>query len=142
MDASLLDTDALSEVLKGKDPRVLANAQTYLAQHARFAFSAVTAYEIIRGLKARRAVRQLTSFLRTLGTSTVYAVDMTVLLRAADLWADARRAATRRATPTSSSRQPRSNTGSPWSPGTRPIFRGFAASRSRIGGNRDSATSP
>src|SRR2546423_1071819 len=91
MDASLLDTDTLSEVLKRKDPRVLANARAYLSQHSRLAFSAITAYEIIRGLKARRATRQLAGFLQALGTSTVHAVNRPVLLRAADLWADARR---------------------------------------------------
>jgi tRNA(fMet)-specific endonuclease VapC len=90
MDASLLDTDTLSEVLKRKDPRVLAYAGRYLSEHSRLAFSAVTAYEIIRGLKARRATRQLAAFLKTLGTSTVYAITMPVLLRAADLWANAR----------------------------------------------------
>jgi tRNA(fMet)-specific endonuclease VapC len=91
MDPSLLDTDILSEVLKRKDSRVLANARRYLGQHARLAFSAITAYEIVRGLKARRATRQLAGFLQTLGTSNIYAVNLPVLLRAADLWAEARR---------------------------------------------------
>jgi len=50
MDEALLDTDILSEVLKRKDRRVLATARQYLAQHQRLAFSAITVYEIIRGL--------------------------------------------------------------------------------------------
>ncbi len=89
MDAALLDTDILSEVLKRKDQRVLANAGQYIAQHQRLAFSAITAYEIVRGLRAKRATRQLTGFLKTVGTSDVFPADMPVLMRASELWADA-----------------------------------------------------
>jgi tRNA(fMet)-specific endonuclease VapC len=89
MDAALLDTDILSEVLKRKDRLVLAKARQYLAQHQRFAFSAITAYEVIRGLRAKRAKRQLAAFLNTVSTSDVFPVAMPVLLRAAELWADA-----------------------------------------------------
>lgn len=90
MDAALLDTDVLSEVIKRKDPQVLAVAERYLAEHERFAFSAITAYEIIRGMRARRATRQLTAFLEVVDTSDVLPTSWSVLLRAADLWADAR----------------------------------------------------
>jgi tRNA(fMet)-specific endonuclease VapC len=90
VNAALLDTDILSEVLKRKDRRVLAKARQYLAQHQRLAFSAITQYEIVRGLQATRATRQLAAFLRTAGTSEVFAVSVPVLMRAAGLWADAR----------------------------------------------------
>src|SRR4051812_20995769 len=90
MDQALLDTDILSEVLKRKDPQVLATAGSYLAVNQRFAFSAITVYEIIRGMKASRATRQLSEFLKTVGTSDVFPVSITVLMRAADLWAEAR----------------------------------------------------
>jgi tRNA(fMet)-specific endonuclease VapC len=91
MDEALLDTDILSEVLKRKDPQVLATARQYLGQYQRLAFSAITVYEIIRGMRANQATRQLASFLRTIGTSDVLPVSMPVLLRAADLWAEARK---------------------------------------------------
>src|SRR5437660_11165760 len=90
MDEALLDTDILSEVLKRKDRKVLAAARRYLAQHQRLAFAAITMYEIVRGLKATRAARQLTQFLRTVDTSDVFPVNTSVLMRAADLWAEAR----------------------------------------------------
>ena len=64
---SILDTDILSEVLKRKDPQVLANARQYLIEHQRFAFSEMTFYEIVRGLKATQATHQLADFLRTVG---------------------------------------------------------------------------
>jgi tRNA(fMet)-specific endonuclease VapC len=89
MDIALIDTDILSEVLKKKDSQVLATAQAYLGQHQRLAFSAVTVYEILRGMRAKNAVRQLHDFLRTVSTSDVLPVSVPVLIRAADLWADA-----------------------------------------------------
>ena len=58
MDETLLDTDILSEVLKKKDQQVLANARQYLAEHGRLAFSAMTVYEIVRGMRAKHATRQ------------------------------------------------------------------------------------
>ncbi len=90
MDEAILDTDLLSEVLKGKDTKVLATARQYLAEHQRFAFSEITVYEIVRGMRAKNAAQQLTEFLQTVGTSDVFSVSRTVLLRAADLWVEAR----------------------------------------------------
>ena len=48
MDATILDTDILSELLKRKDQQVLLHARRYLAAHRRFAFSAMTLYEVVR----------------------------------------------------------------------------------------------
>lgn len=90
METALIDTDILSEVLKRNDQQVLAKAKDYLAEQQRLAFSALSAYEIIRGLQASQAKRQLDAFLKTMDTSDVFPVSMAVLLRAADLWAQAR----------------------------------------------------
>jgi tRNA(fMet)-specific endonuclease VapC len=90
MDEVLLDTDILSEVLKGRDQQVLSVAGRYLAEHERFAFSAITLYEILRGLRANRAHRALREFLERADSSEVLPVSMPVLVRASDLWADAR----------------------------------------------------
>lgn len=92
MDKALLDTDILSEVLKRKDPQVLATAGQYLAEHQRFAFSAITLYEVIRGLQANGATRQLAEFLNTVGTSDVLPISTPVLMRAANLWAEGQNA--------------------------------------------------
>ena len=89
MDSTLLDTDMLSEILKKRDQNVMAAARTYLLHHRRFAFSAMTQYEVVRGMKSTGAVRQLSSFLATAGTSDVFPVSISVLMRAADLWAEA-----------------------------------------------------
>ena len=87
---AILDTDILSEVLKRKHPQVLTVARQYLIEHQRFAFSEMTVYEIIRGLKATHANRQLTEFLRTVETSDVFPISRPVLERAADLWVERR----------------------------------------------------
>ncbi len=89
MDEALLDTDILSEVLKAKNKQVLIVAQRYLDEHQHFAFSAMTVYEIIRGLRASQATRGLNTFLKLVGNSPVAPVSLPVLYRAADLWADA-----------------------------------------------------
>jgi tRNA(fMet)-specific endonuclease VapC len=89
MDEALIDTDILSEVLKGKDARVLANLQLYLTQHSRLAFSAITFYEIVRGLVVTGASQQLTRFLQMAGNSEIVPVSLSILRRMADLWAAA-----------------------------------------------------
>lgn len=90
MELAILDTDMLSEVLKRKDPQVLASARQYLLEHQRLAFSAMTVYEVVRGLRSNQSVRQLSAFLQTANTSDVFPISVPVLMRAADLWVDAR----------------------------------------------------
>lgn len=90
IDLALLDTDILSEVLKKKNPTVLNVATQYLAEHRRFAFSAITFYEIVRGLRANRADRALAEFLASVDGFDVIDISLPNLRRAGDLWADAR----------------------------------------------------
>ena len=58
----LLDTVTLSEVIKGRDPEVLRRAREYLSVYGRFQFSIITRYEVLRGLKAKDAFRQMERF--------------------------------------------------------------------------------
>jgi predicted nucleic acid-binding protein len=55
MDAALLDTDALNEVLKQKNAVVVQNAAQYLSEHGQFAISSISRYEVLRGLKEKNA---------------------------------------------------------------------------------------
>jgi tRNA(fMet)-specific endonuclease VapC len=87
----LLDTDILSEVLKKKNPRVVQKAADYLAAHQRFELSAITRYEIMRGLKRKRAARQLHKFEMFCQHAVVHDITEEVLDRASDLWAQASR---------------------------------------------------
>jgi tRNA(fMet)-specific endonuclease VapC len=43
----LLDTDILSEILKGKNATVAPKASTYFAEHGHFTTSSVTVAEIV-----------------------------------------------------------------------------------------------
>ena len=83
MNPALLDTDTLSEVLKRRDPVVVQNARTYLAQYRLFAFSAVTRYEVRRGYLSRKAARAFSDSKCFARTRLIYPVTDDVLDQAA-----------------------------------------------------------
>lgn len=87
MDPSLLDTDTLSEVMKGVDTDVQDNARQYLRAFGHFTFSLITRYEILRGLKARRATRQIARFEQRCQQSVVLPITDEIIIQAADLYA-------------------------------------------------------
>lgn len=59
MDRCILDTDMLSEYLKGHNPVVIGNAARYAHQHGVFSFTSVTVFEVVYGLEVKGAVVQL-----------------------------------------------------------------------------------
>jgi tRNA(fMet)-specific endonuclease VapC len=87
MDPSLLDTDTLSEVMKGVDTHVQDHARQYLRAFGHFTFSLITRYEILRGLKARRATRQIARFEQRCQQSVVLPITDEIIIQAADLYA-------------------------------------------------------
>jgi tRNA(fMet)-specific endonuclease VapC len=91
MRISLIDTDILSELLKRKNASVVKRSAEYLAEHQQFAISAITRYEVMRGLKEKSAWRQLAQFELFCQNSEVYAITHNVLDRASDLWVEARK---------------------------------------------------
>lgn len=90
MSIVLLDTDILSELIKLRNPVVQRHALDYVQQVGPIAFSAITRYEIIRGLKQQNATAQLSRFATFCRNSLVLPVDDAILDRASDLWAHAR----------------------------------------------------
>jgi|SRR5208337_472764 len=56
---SILDTDILSEYLKGHHPNVIRQASRYAKEHGVFSFTSVTVYEIVYGLELKSASIQL-----------------------------------------------------------------------------------
>lgn len=82
-----LDTDILSSILR-RDPVVVARARDYLRAHQRFAFSIITRYEILRGLKARRATKQQAAFDRFCAANTILSLSDAIVVRAAEIYAD------------------------------------------------------
>jgi predicted nucleic acid-binding protein len=87
MVASLLDTDVLNDVLKQRNANVVRHAAGYLAVHGKFSISAITRYELLRGLKERQATAQLARFEVFCQRTLILSVADNILDLAADLWA-------------------------------------------------------
>lgn len=83
----ILDTDILSLLMR-KNAAVLAKASAYLSEHHQFTISSITRYEILRGLKAKGALKQAERFEDFCETNKILSVDDTVILQAADIYAD------------------------------------------------------
>ena len=84
---TLLDTDVLSEVLKQRDNNVLQAARVYLGEWRRFTFSVLTRYEILRGLRAKSAVRQELAFDALCRLSQMLPLTEPIAVRAAAIYA-------------------------------------------------------
>ncbi len=56
---SILDTDILSEYLKGHNSVVIDTAARYANEHSVFTFTSVTVFEIVYGLEVKNAHSQL-----------------------------------------------------------------------------------
>ena len=85
---TLIDTDILSEVLKQRDNNVLQAARVYLGEWRRFSFSVLTRYEILRGLRAKSAVRQELAFDALCRLSQMLPLTEPIAVRAAAIYAD------------------------------------------------------
>jgi predicted nucleic acid-binding protein len=73
----LLDTDILSEYLKGHDRHVIRRAAEYAREQGLFTFTSVTVHEIVFGLELKNATSQLqkgASFQGVSQTSTIEAI--------------------------------------------------------------------
>lgn len=90
MDLSLLDTDILTEIFKQRNQVVASNASAYLAAHGEFAISAMTKFEVVRGLRHKRATASLRRFEAMCARMLVIPISEDVLDRAANLWVEAR----------------------------------------------------
>lgn len=87
---ALLDTDILSAVMR-KKPSAIKRARSYLEAHRQFTFSVITRYEILRGLLAKGATRQLSAFDQLCATSQVLPITDPIIVQAATIYADLHR---------------------------------------------------
>lgn len=71
MSRRLLDTDILSEVIKGKNQNVATSAANYLAQHGRLTISAVSVAEIIHEFRRKGGLRVCSIALPWVGVATM-----------------------------------------------------------------------
>ncbi len=83
----LLDTDTLSGIMR-QHPLARKRAQVYLDIHQQFTFSSITRYEILRGLKAKKATAQLAAFDDFCSKSQILPLTDEMIVKAADIYAD------------------------------------------------------
>jgi tRNA(fMet)-specific endonuclease VapC len=88
----LWDTDILSSYLDRRTPSIIARGNAYLRRYGRITLSAVTRYEILRGLKAKQARVQLFKFAAVCRQNRVLTLTRSILDLAADVWAALKRA--------------------------------------------------
>ncbi|MFZ5830326.1 MAG: type II toxin-antitoxin system VapC family toxin [Planctomycetota bacterium] len=84
---TLLDTDILSGLMR-KIPVAVDRARAYLAAHGRLTISSMTRFEVLRGLKAKRAAAQLAAFDLFCSNNEVLPITDAVIVRAAEIYAD------------------------------------------------------
>ena len=84
---ALLDTDILSAIMR-KNSIATTRARAYLEVHRFFTFSIITRYEILRGLLAKGAEKQLTAFERLCDKSNILPLTNTIVFQAAKIYAD------------------------------------------------------
>ena len=75
MNKALLDTDILSDIGKGLNPVVNANAQTYRRSFGHYSFSTITVMEIVRGFQRAQSLQKLNAFIASLATEEVLSFD-------------------------------------------------------------------
>jgi len=86
----LLDTDTLSAIMR-QHPVVIPKAEAYLAQYDRFTFSIITRYEILRGLKAKGANKQLQAFEHFCADNIITPLTDEIIVQASDIYAELRK---------------------------------------------------
>lgn len=92
MRRALLDTDILSELLKGKNEIVRERAAAYQAEVGRFAISTITVMEVVKGLHRLGREAAVGQFLSGIAALDVILVDAEVATLAGRIYADLERA--------------------------------------------------
>jgi tRNA(fMet)-specific endonuclease VapC len=93
MKPALIDTDILSRFFR-QDPRVVERFLRYTRQHGIIAFSILTYYEILSGLRHRDAQRKLDAFIEFSRQSLILPLNREAADQAARLYAATRKAST------------------------------------------------
>ncbi|MDR3635863.1 MAG: type II toxin-antitoxin system VapC family toxin [Isosphaeraceae bacterium] len=75
MNKALLDTDTLSDIGKGLNPVVNANAKTYRRSFGHYSFSTITVMEIVRGFQKVQSPQRVNAFIATLASEEILPFD-------------------------------------------------------------------
>lgn len=76
MNKALLDTDTLSEIGKGRNPAVKANANTYRKAFRYYSFSVITVLEIVSGYQKAQDFQRMHAFLASIASEEVFPLDV------------------------------------------------------------------
>lgn len=87
MKPGLLDTDILSEFLRGT-PQVIGNVEIYLRSYDAINFSIISYYEILNGLLYKDARKQLKRFTEFAELSKILPLTISATRQAAEIYAD------------------------------------------------------
>ena len=90
MRESLLDTDILSEFLRGR-PNVILHVDNYLCEFGFLSLSIITYYEILNGLLYKDAKKQLPKFFAFIELNKVLPLTITAAKKAAEIHSDLRK---------------------------------------------------
>jgi len=93
MKPSMLDTDVLSEFLRGND-KVIAKVGEHLEEYGFISLSIITYYEILNGLLYKDARKQLSRFEEFISLNRVIPLTLQMAKRAAIIQADLRKSGT------------------------------------------------
>ena len=91
MDKALIDTDIFSEILKGIDSHVVAQAVAYRAILGRYTISTITVLEVVKGLHKIQREDRIEQFLDGLVTVDVLTLDVQSAELAGRIYADLER---------------------------------------------------
>jgi len=89
----MLDTDVLSEFLRGND-KVIAKVGEHLEEYGFISLSIITYYEILNGLLYKDARKQLSRFEEFISLNRVIPLTLQMAKRAAIIQADLRKSGT------------------------------------------------
>jgi len=85
---AIVDTDTLSEILKGRDPNVANKASVYRANQGRYTFSTITVMEIVKGLSRKGRNDAIDRFLAVVDDSDLLTLDKVSAELAGRIYAD------------------------------------------------------
>lgn len=89
MKPSMLDTDILSEFLRG-NPKVIAKVDEHLKEYGFISLSIITYYEILNGLLFKDAKKQLTKFEEFVKLNKVIPLTLSMAKASAIIQSDVR----------------------------------------------------
>ncbi len=91
MNKAILDTDILSEVLKGRDQIVRSRATTYLTQFQCLTISVISVIEVVKGWQKLQREDAIHRFMSQISTAEVLPTDIAIAELAGRISADLER---------------------------------------------------